>query len=258
MRTRKPKTNRYDGRSLIRPWSIGECPTGEMLRDAWLNKSRSQKDFIWLLSVLGELECFLDYSLEHKGGFGNIEGRRGGLKEFIEKEVPDLIPKYKSISRHMKLAKGFKRAYNIFPPATISLVHYELPVPDNMPSYIVNFARKLYRRNLSTLPPEWKAFNKRVQIRLKHATKFMTHPWGKTPWPREKWKDIEKGWHEKCVRCHAIKDMLFWREIESERKNEDNRYKSCRSSARCKEKDDLPDYYLMENYSIEMKPDRFD
>ena len=34
---------------VMRPWSIGKCPTGDELRAAWANRRRSQKDFIWLL-----------------------------------------------------------------------------------------------------------------------------------------------------------------------------------------------------------------
>ena len=39
------------------------------------------------------------YRERHKGGFGNIEGRRGGLKEFLAREAPELLPKYKTLAR---------------------------------------------------------------------------------------------------------------------------------------------------------------
>ena len=100
---------RKERKPVIRAWSIGKCPTGEELRVAWTNARRSQKDFIWLLSVLGELDCFTDFTLEHKGGFGNIGGRRGGLKDFLAREAPELLPKYKTLARHMKLATDVKK-----------------------------------------------------------------------------------------------------------------------------------------------------
>ena len=76
---------------VVRPWSDGVCPTADELRAAWANRRRSQKDFIVLLSVLGELTCFTDYTLEHRGGFGNIGGRRGGLKAFLAENAPELL-----------------------------------------------------------------------------------------------------------------------------------------------------------------------
>ena len=118
-RRRKKKRSRE---WVMRPWSIGKCPTGDELRTAWANRRRSQKDFIWLLSVLGELTCFTDCNLEHLGGFGKIAGRRGGLKAFLAQETPELVGKYKSIARHSRLAYRLKMAFALYPPMALSLV----------------------------------------------------------------------------------------------------------------------------------------
>lgn len=72
MKRRKRKKKVF----VVRPWSDSICPTADELRSAWANQRRSQKDFIILLSVLGELTCFTDCTLEHRGGFGNIGGRQ--------------------------------------------------------------------------------------------------------------------------------------------------------------------------------------
>lgn len=187
---------------VVRPWSIGKCPTGDELRAAWANRRRSQKDFIWLLSVLGELTCFTDCALEHLGGFGNIAGRKGGLKEFLAKETPELLGKYKSIARHSRLAYQIKRAFNLYPPMALSLLHPELPLPGRHLDFMTNYARKVHQKHFKDLPPEWKAFSEAVERKLEKRPP--DRKWG-PPLPRSEWGNAERWWQNVIVRPKVLK-----------------------------------------------------
>ncbi len=187
---------------VIRAWSIGKCPTGDDLKVAWTNARKSQKDFIWFLSVLGELDCFTDFSLEHKGGFGNIGGRRGGLKEFLAQKVPELLPKYKTLARHMKLATNIKKAFNVFPPAQLSLFHPDLPLPRRNLPFITNFMRKAYNAYLKDCKPTYRDFDAAISVRLAKGGPPM-YEWG-PKLPQSEWARVERAWLIKIVHPRAM------------------------------------------------------
>lgn len=190
---------------IVRPWSIAPCPTADEVRVAWANRRRSQKDFIWLLSVLGELTCYTDRSLEHLGGFGHIAGRKGGLKAYLTENVPELVCKYKSISRYASLANRLKQAFDIYPPAALSLLHPDLPLPRRNMAFMTNHCRKVYRNHLAKLPPTWIAFDAVVSRRL--VGRFdAPHPWG-PPLPPSEWAEAESRWLRIIVRP-IVKEAL--------------------------------------------------
>jgi len=181
---------------VVRPWSLGSCPTADEVRAAWAARRKSQKDFIWLLSVLGELTCFTDCNLRHLGGFGNIAGRQGGLKAWLERETPELAEKYKSISRHAALATRLKMAFDYYPPAPLSLLHPDLPRPGRVIPYIAHYAANLRERHFRDVAPTYVAFKALADRQLKaHRPK---HEWGPAL-PHERWREAEEAWRRKCV-----------------------------------------------------------
>ena len=194
---RRKKKREY----VVRPWSIGKCPTADELRAAWANRRRSAKDFVWLLSVLGELVLFTDHSLDHRGGFGNIAGRKGGLKAFIAENAPELRGKYKSIARYARLAHRLKMAFDIYPPAALSLLHPDLPLPPRNMPFLTNHCRKVYRDHLADLPPTYAAYKDVVSRIL--AKRRLKHPWG-TSAPQDEWADEENRWRQKVIRRKAL------------------------------------------------------
>jgi len=156
------------------------------------------------LSVLGELTCFTDCNLRHLGGFGNIAGRKGGLKEWLLREAPELAVKYKSISRHATLALQLKKAFNYYPPAPLSLLHPDLPKPARTIPYIVHYANTLREKHFQTVEPTYVAFKALVDKQLKsHKPK---HKWGPAL-PREKWEMAERRWLFICVRPKAMQQL---------------------------------------------------
>ena len=236
---------RHKGRKpIIRAWSVGKCPTGEELKVAWANARKSQKDFVWLLSVLGELDCFTDFTLEQRGGFGNIEGRRGGLKEFLAQEAPELLPKYKTLARHMKLATNIKKAFDVFPPAQLSLFHPDLPLPKRNVPFITNFMRKAYGKYLKDCKPTYRDFDAAISVRLAKGGP-PKYEWG-PKLPQSEWPRVEQAWLNKIVRPRAMKQIkadhsfyardynrfMFERRVKSDRQRPDedwSRVVECRT-----------------------------
>ena len=172
---------------------------------AWANRRRSPKDFVWLLSVLGELTCYTPCQLEHRGGFGNIGGRKGGLKDFLAHKVPDLLPKYKSISRYATLAFRLKRAFNIFPPAALSLMHPDLPLPERNMPFLTNHARKVFRDHFAALRPEYKAYD--AVVRDYEAVKPPSKYEWRSPLPQSQWAAAENHWRLAYIRRPALQKI---------------------------------------------------
>ena len=189
---------------VARPWSIGKCPTADELRRAWRQRKTSQADFIALLSLLGELTCFTDCNLIQKGGFANIAGRAGGLKAFLARETPELLPKYKSISRHATLATRIKMAFAIYPPAALSLMHPDLPLPARNMPFLTNHCRKVYRDHFVAAKPTYVAFKAIADKRLvRHPPRV---PWG-PPLPQKDWKSAENDWRLMVLRPIALETI---------------------------------------------------
>lgn len=190
---------------IVRPWSFSPCPTPDDLRMAWAARRKSQKDFVWLLSVLGELTCYTICTLEHLGGFGNIAGRKGGLKEFIQLKVPELLPKYKSISRYATLAYRIKRAFDIYPPAALSLMHPDLPLPQRNIPLLTNHARKVFRDHFASIPPKYKTYA--AVVRERELTRSPAkYEWG-PPLPQSEWERAENYWRQKFIRRAALRHI---------------------------------------------------
>ena len=72
--------------------------------------------------------------------------------------VPELLPKYKSISRYVRLSYRLRQAYDIYPPAALSLLHPDLPLPKRNMPFLTNHCRKVFRDFLAEVPPTYVAY----------------------------------------------------------------------------------------------------
>lgn len=187
---------------VIRPWTFSPCPTPDEVRLAWMERKHSSAAFVRLLSVLAELTTYTDCSLEHLGGFGNIAGRKGGLKAYLEEKLPELTPKYKSMSRYVRLSYRLRETFSIYPPAALSLMHPDLPLPKRNIPFLTNHCRKVYREHFADLLPTYVAYNAAIEKRCKdHHPKYH---WG-PPLPQNQWRDAENTWRRKYIAPVALK-----------------------------------------------------
>jgi hypothetical protein len=68
-----------------------------------------------------DLECYIDNSLVFGEG-GKIIARKGGIRRYIQSEIPDLYKSYKTLMRYKALARKFRQAVGISDPVPAASV----------------------------------------------------------------------------------------------------------------------------------------
>ena len=109
-------------RSVLAP------PSREELLAQW-EKARGRgrvEEKIRLGSMLLDAEATVDSSLVRNGN-GEIVGRRGGLREWIDETCPSLSKHYAALMGYRRLAAEFRREHGLFDPAPASLLLAESP-----------------------------------------------------------------------------------------------------------------------------------
>ena len=108
-------------RRIRRRTTISPRPTADQLRDAFLHARESAANMIKLGAIMEDLECYIDNSLVFGEG-GRIIARKGGIRRYIQSEIPDLYKSYKTLMRYKALAKKFRQAIGISDPIPASSV----------------------------------------------------------------------------------------------------------------------------------------
>jgi hypothetical protein len=91
------------------------CPTADELRNAFKHARDSVENMVRIGSLMEDLECYVDNSLI-VGEHGQIIARKGGIRRYIQSEIPDLYDSYKTLMRYKALAKKFRQAVGINDP----------------------------------------------------------------------------------------------------------------------------------------------
>jgi hypothetical protein len=84
-------------------------PTPEVLLKAWNDRKSSRKAMILLGGLIHDLECYVDNCLRFDEA-GNVIGRNGGIRGWIAENLPELLPKYKTLMRYKALAVRLRQA----------------------------------------------------------------------------------------------------------------------------------------------------
>ena len=90
-------------RKIRRRTTLNACPTREEVLDAWIHLKDSHAATIHFGSLINDLECYLDNSLLRDEN-GAIIGRRGGIKRWLQDEIPALYLRYTTVMRYKSLA----------------------------------------------------------------------------------------------------------------------------------------------------------
>ena len=96
-------------RKIRRRRTIAPMPTPEGLLNAWKERKSSRKAMIMLGGMMHDLECYVDNCLRFDEA-GNVVGRNGGIRGWIAENVPELLPKYKTLMRYKALAVRIRQA----------------------------------------------------------------------------------------------------------------------------------------------------
>ena len=119
--------------------TINPCPTPDALRKAFATALDSSENMIRFGSMLEDLECYVDNSLILDRDTLRIKGRHGGIRRYLEGNVPELAARYKTVMRYKALARKFRQATGVDDPIPASAVLDELNAErDELPLKNVN------------------------------------------------------------------------------------------------------------------------
>ena len=98
------------------------CPTPDMLRAAFDRVLETTASMIRFGSMLEDLECYVDNSVVWSETEGRIVGRRGGIRQWLRENAPDLLERYKTVMKYKALAKRFRQAVGVSDPLPATAV----------------------------------------------------------------------------------------------------------------------------------------
>ena len=107
---------RVGGRRTTSP-----CPTREAILDAWLRRRESHAAAVRFGSMVHDLECYVDNSLLRDGS-GAIVGRRGGVKAWLQENIPALYVRYTTVMRYKAMAKKLMQVTGLADPIPAAAV----------------------------------------------------------------------------------------------------------------------------------------
>ena len=112
---------RTGGRRTVSP-----CPSREAILDAWVRRRESHAAAVRFGSMIHDLECYVDNSLLRDGN-GAIVGRRGGVKAWLQENIPALHVRYTTVMRYKAMAKKLRQVVGLADPVPAEAVLAEPP-----------------------------------------------------------------------------------------------------------------------------------
>ena len=101
-------------RRIRRRRTVNAMPGREELLEAFRKAKDSPADMIRFGSLIEDLECYVDNTPYFKDG--QLIGRRGGIRRHLEREIPELYARYKTVMRYKALSKRFRQAIGVADP----------------------------------------------------------------------------------------------------------------------------------------------
>jgi len=89
-------------------------PSNEELVEAFSKAKDSAENMIRFGSLVEDLECYVDNTPYFKNG--QLIGRRGGIRRYLEREIPELYARYKTVMKYKALSKKFRQATGVADP----------------------------------------------------------------------------------------------------------------------------------------------
>ena len=116
-------------RKVTRRTTTAPMPTPDEVLAAWNTRKESREAMIRLGGMLQDLECYVDNCLKF-GESGEVVGRNGGIKGWIFDNLPELLPKYKTLMRYKAMAVRLRQATGTKDPKPTSAFLEKTPRHD--------------------------------------------------------------------------------------------------------------------------------
>ena len=101
-------------RRIRRRRTTNAMPGNEELIEAFRKAKDSPASMIRFGSLIEDLECYVDNTPYFKNG--QLVGRRGGIRRYLEREIPELYARYKTVMKYKALSKKFRQATGVADP----------------------------------------------------------------------------------------------------------------------------------------------
>ena len=135
-------------RRIRRRRTINAMPSNEELLEAFGKAKDSVENMIRFGSLIEDLECYVDNTPYFKNG--HLVGRRGGIRRYLEREIPELYARYKTVMKYKALSRKFRQATGIADP---------IPSASLIPE---KEEKELYRKNENSVRNEFSRKNEDV------------------------------------------------------------------------------------------------
>lgn len=113
-------------RKVTRRTTSTPMPTPDEVLAAWNARKESREAMIRLGGMLQDLECYVDNCLKFDES-GDVAGRNGGIKGWLSNNLPELLPKYKTLMRYKAMAVRLRQATDTRDPKPTSALLEETP-----------------------------------------------------------------------------------------------------------------------------------
>ncbi len=137
-------------RSTARRTTENPCPTKEQILEAWTKAKDSNEDLIRFGSLIEDLACYVDSSLVRDES-GEIVGRRGGVKAWLQENIPALYLRYTTVMQYKQAAKRLRQVVGLVDPIPAARVVAAEPPADERLEVVR--ARAVYREVMGGDPP---------------------------------------------------------------------------------------------------------
>jgi hypothetical protein len=107
-------------RRIRRRRTLNAKPGAEMLLAAFRKAKDSVEDMIRFGSLVEDLECYVDNTPYFRDG--RLVGRRGGIRRYLEREIPELYAHYKTVMKYKALSRKFRQAARVSDPVPASVL----------------------------------------------------------------------------------------------------------------------------------------
>ena len=101
-------------RRIRRRRTTNAMPGNKELLEAFRKAKDSPADMIRFGSLIEDLECYVDNTPYFKNG--QLVGRRGGIRRHLEREIPELYARYKTVMKYKALSRKFRQAIGVSDP----------------------------------------------------------------------------------------------------------------------------------------------
>jgi len=148
-------------RRIRRRTTENPCPTRVAILEAWTQRRSSHAAAIRFGSLMEDLECYLDNSLL-RDETGAIVGRRGGVKRWLQTEIPALYLLYTTVMRYKAAARKLRQITEVADPTPVARILDDKPSP---PLFVLR-ARAIWREITLNVPPTPTALMARLDALL--------------------------------------------------------------------------------------------